>query len=164
MPDSRESSLTPADSDDSDSDSSLTTKKPNSSTQITRPSGANIQTVKLLFKDRYPHLTQQEQEKEYTDFRAHLDVLCTQYLRPSVALTYQDKDARNKVYDKMTATFPWLAHYDNSWSVSVCLQGQLLNSAAHAVEKSTRKAVNILAGVAPTRGTARKTKQKKMKQ
>lgn len=66
-PDSRESSLTPAESDDDDDDSSLAGTKPHS--QIKRPSGANIQTVKSLFKERYPDLTQQDQEKEYTQFR-----------------------------------------------------------------------------------------------
>lgn len=70
-PDSRESSLTPAEDDDSgdeSSDSSSATKKPNGLTQIPRPSGANIQTVKSLFKDRYPDLTEQEQEQKYTEF------------------------------------------------------------------------------------------------
>ncbi|KAJ7489729.1 hypothetical protein B0H11DRAFT_2229752 [Mycena galericulata] len=164
MPDSRESSLTPVESEDSDAESSVSTKKPNGSTQITRPSGANIQTVKALFKDCYPHLTQLEQEKEYTDFRAHLDLLCTQHLCPSVVLTYQDKDARDKVYNKMTAKFPWLAHYHQYWPVSVCLQGKLHNSAARAIEKSTRKAASILAGVAPARASSKKAKQRGAKQ
>ncbi|KAJ7843388.1 hypothetical protein B0H13DRAFT_1909417 [Mycena leptocephala] len=31
---------------------------------------------------------------------------------------YQDKDELSKVYNKMTAKFPWLAHYDNYWPVS----------------------------------------------
>ncbi|KAJ7880097.1 hypothetical protein B0H13DRAFT_1891972 [Mycena leptocephala] len=145
-PVSRESSLTPTEGSDSDTHSSPTTV-----TKILRPSSANIQTVKALFPDRYPHLTQEEQDKKYADFRSRLDELCTQYLRPSVALTYQDKDELSKVYNKMTATFPWLAHYDNCWPASVCLQGKLHNSAARAVERSTRKVLNIIAGVAPVR-------------
>ncbi|KAJ6550113.1 hypothetical protein B0H19DRAFT_1264976 [Mycena capillaripes] len=144
----------PLESEGSDSDSSRSAKEP----AIARPSGANIQTVKSLFKDRYSDLTQQEHDKKYTDFRSHLDGLCTQYLRPSVALTYQDKDDCDKVYNKMTAAFPWLAYYDKHWPVSVCLQGKLHNSAARAVEKSTRKVVNIIAGVAPSK-TKKKVKR-----
>jgi hypothetical protein len=44
-------------------------RKPCSSNQIARPSAANIQTVKSLFRERYPNLTPEEQEKQYTDFR-----------------------------------------------------------------------------------------------
>ncbi|KAJ7914745.1 hypothetical protein B0H13DRAFT_2325066 [Mycena leptocephala] len=147
-PSSRESSLTPMEGSDSDPDSD---SSPATVTKILRPSSANIQAVKSLFPDRYPHLTPQEQEQKYTDFRSRLDELCTQYLRPSVALSYQDKDELSKVYNKMTAKFPWLAHYDNYWPVSVCLQGKLHNSAARATEKSTRKVLNIIAGTAPVR-------------
>ncbi|KAJ7884031.1 hypothetical protein B0H13DRAFT_2343888 [Mycena leptocephala] len=96
-------------------------------------------------------LDPQEQDKKYTDFRSRLDELCTQYLRPSVVLSYQDKDELSKVYNKMTAKFPWLAHYDNYWPVSVCLQGKLHNSAMRATEKSTRKVLNIIVGTAPVR-------------
>ncbi|KAJ6576188.1 hypothetical protein B0H10DRAFT_2236582 [Mycena sp. CBHHK59/15] len=158
--DSRESSLTPMESDDNSSDSSLAAKKPNN--KITRPSGANIQSVKSLFKERYPDLTTEEQDQRYTDFRTRLDELCARYLRPALALTYQDKDELNKVYKKMTNTLPWLAHYDSHWPVSVCLQTKLHNSASRAVDKSTRKAANMLAGVAP-RGKS-KTPRKHTKQ
>ncbi|KAJ7448369.1 hypothetical protein FB451DRAFT_1411382 [Mycena latifolia] len=158
-PDSRESSLTP-NSDDDGSDSSFTAKKPKSSStsHIARPSAANIQTVKSLFTKLYPNSTQEEQEKEYTAFRANLDLLCKRYLLPSLALSHQDKDTVTKVHNKLTESFPWLAHYDNCWPVSVCLQNKLHNSAARAVDKSTRKAVSILAGVAPPR--KRTTKRK----
>jgi hypothetical protein len=47
----------------------------------------------------------------------------------------------------MIAMFSWLTN-DNNWPVMVCLQGILHNWAAHAVEKSTRKVVNTIAGVA----------------
>ncbi|KAJ7910165.1 hypothetical protein B0H13DRAFT_2329699 [Mycena leptocephala] len=87
---------------------------------------------------------------EIYGLQVRLDELCTQYLRPSVVLSYQDKDELSKVYNKMTAKFPWLAHYDNYWPVSVCLQGKLHNSAARATEKSTRKVLNIIAGTAPS--------------
>ncbi|KAJ7838148.1 hypothetical protein B0H13DRAFT_2367698 [Mycena leptocephala] len=146
-PNSRESSLTPMEGSDSDSDSD---SSPATVTKILWPSSANIQAVKLLFLDHYPHLTPQEQDKKYTDFRSRLDELCTQYLHPSVVLSYQDKDEFSKVYNKMTAKFPWLAHYDNYWPASVCLQGKLRNSAAHATEKSTREVLNIIAGTAPS--------------
>ncbi|KAJ7851723.1 hypothetical protein B0H13DRAFT_1904971 [Mycena leptocephala] len=147
-PNSRESSLMPMEGSDSDPDSD---SSPATVTKILRPSSANIQAVKLLFPDRYPHLTPQEQDKKYTDFRSHLDELCTQYLRPSVVLSYQDKDELSKVYNKMTAKFPWLTHYDNYWPVLVCLQRKLHNSAARTTEKSTRKVLNIIAGMAPVR-------------
>jgi hypothetical protein len=52
---------------DPDSDSS-----PATVTKILRPSSANIQAVKSLFPDRYPHLTPQEQEQKYTDFRVRI--------------------------------------------------------------------------------------------
>ncbi|KAJ6553681.1 hypothetical protein B0H10DRAFT_2241853 [Mycena sp. CBHHK59/15] len=150
-PENRESSLTPIESDDSDSDSdsSRMAKKPLN--QIQRPSNANIQTVKLLFKDLYPNLTEREHNKEYMAFRTQLDALCTQYLRPSLALTHQDKNDVHKVYKKLTEIFEWLAEYDNFWPAAVCLQGKLHNSAARAVDKSTRKVFNALAGVDPRR-------------
>ncbi len=65
---------------------------------------------------------------------------------------------------QMTAKFPWLAHYHQYWPVSVCLQGKLHNSAARAIEKSTRKAASILAGVAPARASSKKAKQRGAKQ
>ncbi|KAJ7016075.1 hypothetical protein C8F04DRAFT_1282786 [Mycena alexandri] len=108
-PDSRESSLTPTESDDNDSDSSLTA----SSRKVKRPSGANIQSVKDLFKPGYPELTEADQLKKYTNFRSHLDTLCARYLRPAVALSFQDKEDRDKVYTKMTAEYPWLVKYQN---------------------------------------------------
>ncbi|KAF8147167.1 hypothetical protein K438DRAFT_1780252 [Mycena galopus ATCC 62051] len=146
----------------------------NDSDGITRPSSANIQTVKLLFKDCYPHLMELEQDKQYADFRASLDCLCTQYLRPSVALSYQEKNKLTQVYTKvghtihgmvflltdsqMTDTFLWLAEYVRYWPVAVCLQGKLHNSAARAIEKSTKKVDNALAGVAPSTGKKLKHK------
>ncbi|KAF8136844.1 hypothetical protein K438DRAFT_1786520 [Mycena galopus ATCC 62051] len=122
----------------------------------------DIQTVKSLFKDRYPHLTELEQDKQYADFRvgyfrtsidASLDRLCTQHLRPSVALSYQEKDKLTQVYTKvghtihgmMTDTFPWLAE-----------QTPQLSRAR--IEKSTKKVVNALAGVAPATGKKLKHK------
>ncbi|KAJ7764963.1 hypothetical protein DFH07DRAFT_955792 [Mycena maculata] len=160
-PDSRESSLTPAESDDDGSNSSFTTKKSKGADTITRPSNANIQTVKSLFKELYPTLTQQEQDKQYTEFRTTLDTLCTRYLRPSLALTRQDKAEVNKVNKKMTETFPWLAHYDNYWPMSVCLQGKLHNSAARAHVSSTKKAVSILTGTALPRSTFKRPEKKR---
>ncbi|KAJ7866276.1 hypothetical protein B0H14DRAFT_2573546 [Mycena olivaceomarginata] len=153
-PDSRESSLTSISTDDK-------ARKPCSSNQIARPSAANIQTVKSLFRERYPNLTPEEQEKQYTDFRAHLDQLCTLHLRPSLALSYQDKEKVTQVHTEMIATFSWLAHYDNNWPVMVCMQGKLHNSSARAVEKSTRKVVNAIVGVAPAaRASSKKPKNK----
>ncbi|KAF8209982.1 hypothetical protein K438DRAFT_1753588 [Mycena galopus ATCC 62051] len=183
-PNSRESSLlTPPPENSEDENSASTAKISNDSDGIARPSSANIQTVKSLFKDRYPHLTELEQDKQYADFRvgyfrtsidASLDRLCTQYLRPSVALSYQEKDKLTQVYTKvghtihgivflltdsqMTDTFPWLAEYVRHWPVAVCLQGKLHNSAARAIEKSTKKVVNALAGVAPATGKKLKHK------
>ncbi|KAJ7692379.1 hypothetical protein B0H17DRAFT_1133112 [Mycena rosella] len=122
-PDSRETSLTPLDEDD-DSDSSFTANK---STLMAKPSAANIQTVKLLFKDLYPDRTKQEQENEYTAFRDRVDVLCGRYLRASLALSHQDKDEVNKVYTKMTETFPWIAHYENHWPVAYNLHTILVH-------------------------------------
>ncbi|KAJ7302700.1 hypothetical protein DFH08DRAFT_826442 [Mycena albidolilacea] len=141
-PDSRESSLTSMASDDE-------ARKPCSSNQIARPSAANIQTVKSLFREHYPNLTLEEQEKQYTDFRARLDQLCTLHLRPSLALSYQDKEKVTQVHTK------------KNWPVMVCLQGKLHNSSAHAVEKSTRKVVNAIAGAAPAaRASSKKPKNK----
>ncbi|KAF8145338.1 hypothetical protein K438DRAFT_1781982 [Mycena galopus ATCC 62051] len=174
-PNSRESSpLTPLPENSEDENSTSTPKISNDSDGIARPSSANIQTVKSLFKDRYPHLTELEQDKQYADFRASLDRLCTQYLRPLVALTYQEKDKLTQVYTKvghtihgmvflltdsqMTDTFPWLTEYVRHWPVAVCLQGKLHNSAARAIEKSTKKVVNALAGVAPATGKKLKHK------
>lgn len=68
-PSSRESSLTPMEGSDSDPDSD---SSPATVTKILRPSSANIQAVKSLFPDRYPHLTPQEQEQKYTDFRVRI--------------------------------------------------------------------------------------------
>lgn len=115
-PDTRDSSLTPMGSDDEGSDSSFTPKS--SSSKITRPSGTNIQTVKSLFRDLYPDLTEEEQGKEYTAFRVRsfhirltsasfsfrqtrLDTLCARYLRASLAFSHQDKDEVYKVYKKV---------------------------------------------------------------
>ncbi|KAJ7663571.1 hypothetical protein B0H17DRAFT_1143980 [Mycena rosella] len=119
-PDSRETSLTPLDEDD-DSDSSFMANK---STLMAKPLAANIQTVKSLFKDLYPDRTKQEQENEYTAFRDRVDVLCGRYLRASLALSHQDKDEVNKVYTKMTKTFPWIAHYENHWPVAITCGGE----------------------------------------
>ncbi|KAJ7478559.1 hypothetical protein FB451DRAFT_1172888 [Mycena latifolia] len=137
-----ESSLTPMESREAEEPSQL---------QVPRPSGANIHTVKSLFKELYPDLTEEEQETEYVNFRDVLNGLCARYLCASLALTHQDKDQVNKVYRKLTETFTWLAEYENHWPVAVCLQGKLHNSTARAVEKSTRKAINIIAGAAPAR-------------
>ncbi|KAJ6600150.1 hypothetical protein B0H10DRAFT_2231022 [Mycena sp. CBHHK59/15] len=136
--------LPDSDDSDSDSDSSRMAKKPLN--QIQWPSNANIQTVKLSFKDLYPNLTEREHDKEYMAFRTQLDALCTRYLRLSLALTHQDKNDVHKVYKKLTEIFEWLAEYDNFWPAAVCLQGKLHNSAARAVDKSTRKVFNALAG------------------
>ncbi|KAJ7191172.1 hypothetical protein GGX14DRAFT_407359 [Mycena pura] len=134
---------------------------------IPKPTLANIRTVKALFEDCYPDLTKEEQDKKYTDFRvkyirtsidARLDRLCAQYLRPSVALSFPDKEKVTKVYDKMTETFPWIAQYTRHWPVAVCLQGKLHNSAARAVEKSTKKVVDAIAGVAPAKKRAKQSK------
>jgi hypothetical protein len=89
-------------------------------------------------------------------------------LRQSVALSYQEKEKLTQAYTKvgyiihgmlsdiltdrqMTETFPWIAKYARHWPVAVCLQGKLHNSAARAVEKSTKKVVNAIAGVAPAK-------------
>ncbi|KAJ6619633.1 hypothetical protein B0H10DRAFT_2216696 [Mycena sp. CBHHK59/15] len=163
-----QSSLTPIQSDDSDSDSDSNSDSDSSHTtkkqlnQIQRPSNTNIQTVKLLFKDLYPDLTEQEHEKEYTVFRTQLDALCTRYLRPSLALTHQDKNDVQKVYKKLTEIFVWLADYNNFWPAAVCLQGKLHNSAARAIDKTTKKVVNVLAGVGPSRSEPKtRTKPKR---
>ncbi|KAJ6543230.1 hypothetical protein DFH09DRAFT_1088923 [Mycena vulgaris] len=162
-PDSRDSSLTPMESEDDDTSvSSFTAKKPKAD-QIPRPPAANIQVVKLLFQDLYPELVAEEQLKEYTAFRARLDLLCGRYLRSSLALSHQDKDQLEKLYAKMTETFEWLADYDVCWPATVCLQGKLHNSAARSVEKSTRKVISALKGVATHRaGSKRLEKMRKM--
>ncbi|KAJ7106725.1 hypothetical protein C8R44DRAFT_885989 [Mycena epipterygia] len=161
-PDTRDSSLTPMESEDDDnrSDSSFTAKKPNSN-QISRPTAANIQTVKSLFEELYPDLAPEEQAKEYLAFRGHIDTLCTRYLRPSLALSHQDKDKLDKVYAKMTKTFQWLAEYELHWPVAVCLQSKLHNSAARSVDKSTRKVINAITGVAPRRSGSKRVDQKR---
>ncbi|KAJ7016120.1 hypothetical protein C8F04DRAFT_1282563 [Mycena alexandri] len=92
---------------DSDSDSESSSNE--TSRRIARPSGANIQTVKDLFKALYPDSSEGDQGKKYTDFRSRLDLLCTQHLRPGVALSFQDEEKREKVYTKMTTEYPWLA-------------------------------------------------------
>ncbi|KAJ7089603.1 hypothetical protein C8R44DRAFT_751346 [Mycena epipterygia] len=160
-PDSRGSSLTPMETDDeNDSVSSFTVKKPNSK-QISRPSAANIQTIKSLFEDLYPDLVAEEQMKEYMAFRSHLDTLCARYLRPALALSHQDKAQVNKVNKKMTETFEWLAEYELHWPVAVCLQGKLHNSAARSVDKSTRKVINAITGVAPRRAGSKRLDKKR---
>ncbi|KAJ7469663.1 hypothetical protein FB451DRAFT_1176897 [Mycena latifolia] len=170
-PDTRESSLTPMESEDDSSDDrspdapspKAEKQKSPSQLQVPRPSGANIHTVKSLFKELYPDLTEEEQETEYVNFRDVLNGLCARYLRASLALTHQDKDQVNKVYRKLTETFTWLAEYENHWPVAVCLQGKLHNSAARAVEKSTRKAINIIAGAAPARSARSSSRQSEKK-
>ncbi|KAJ7163651.1 hypothetical protein C8R46DRAFT_1036416 [Mycena filopes] len=153
-PQSRDSSLTPMEEDDNDGEenSSGITE---SSKKITRPSGANIQSVKALLKLRHADLSETDQNQKYLDFRARLDTLCGQYLRPSVALTYQDKEQTQKVYDKMTSTYPWLAEYQSYWPAAICLQGKLHNSAARAIDKSSRKTLALLTAAAP-RASSRK--------
>ncbi|KAJ6552408.1 hypothetical protein DFH09DRAFT_1319161 [Mycena vulgaris] len=129
--------------DDGGSDSSFTATKPKSSSQITKPSAANIRTVKSLFQELYPDLTQEGQDREYTGFRARLDVLCTRYLRPSLALSNQEKDEVNKVYTKMTETFQWLTHYNNYWPVSGSGQVNLTHHVlAHSQTPFTDTMVN----------------------
>ncbi|KAJ7033951.1 hypothetical protein C8F04DRAFT_1260446 [Mycena alexandri] len=146
-PDSRASSLTSTESSDSDSDSESSSNE--TSRRIARPSGANIQTVKDLFKALYPDSSEGDQGKKYTDFRSRLDLLCTQHLRPGVALSFQDEEKREKVYTKMTTEYPWLAQYQGCWPVAVCLQGKLHNSAARAIDKSTRKTIRLITVAAP---------------
>lgn len=96
-------------------------------------------------------------------------------MRPTVALAYQAKEDADKVYDKvllyslfhslythepqMAAKFPWLTSYHNYWPVAVCLQGKLHNSAARAVEKSNKKAVDIIQSVAPARSGSKGPKK-----
>ncbi|KAJ7105938.1 hypothetical protein C8R44DRAFT_745594 [Mycena epipterygia] len=163
-PDSRDSSLTPVESeDDNVSVSSFTAKKPKADL-IPRPSAANIQVVKSLLVDLYPDLVAEEQLKEYTAFRSHLDVLCARYLRPSLALSHQNKDQLEKLYAKMTETFEWLVEYDVCWPASVCLQGKLHNSAAHSMDKSTRKVVAALTGVVTHRAGSKRLEKKRKAQ
>ncbi|KAJ7030673.1 hypothetical protein C8F04DRAFT_1186527 [Mycena alexandri] len=145
---SRESSLSSLESEDDSADSPGTAS---GSTKILRPAGAKIQTVKELFVDRFPELDQEQRNAKYNDFRSRIDHLCGLYLRPTVALAYQAKEDADKVYNKMATTFPWLTSYHNYWPVAVCLQGKLHNSAARAVEKSNKKAVDIIQSVAPAR-------------
>lgn len=98
-----------------------------------------------------------------------------------MALSNQDDEKLDKVYNKVrlnysfklvyleltdlqtTETFPWLAHYDKYWPVSVCLQGKLHNSTARALDKSARKAISIIAGVAPRRASKKVQKKPKKK-
>ncbi|KAJ7041336.1 hypothetical protein C8F04DRAFT_1253034 [Mycena alexandri] len=132
------------------------------STKILRPAGGKIQTVKELFVDCFPELDQKQRNTKYNDFRSRIDHLCGLYLRPTVALAYQAKEDADKVYNKMATTFPWLTSYHNYWPVAVCLQGKLHNSAARAVERSNKKAVDIIQSVAPARSGskgARKVKK-----
>ncbi|KAJ7103950.1 hypothetical protein C8R44DRAFT_887438 [Mycena epipterygia] len=126
-----------------------------------QPSAANIQTIKSLFEDLYPDLVAEEQMKEYMAFRSHLDTLCARYLRPALALSHQDKAQVNKVNKKMTETFEWLAEYELHWPVAVCLQGKLHNSAARSVDKSTRKVINAITGVAPRRAGSKRLDKKR---
>ncbi|KAJ7020207.1 hypothetical protein C8F04DRAFT_1196959 [Mycena alexandri] len=115
-PDSRVSLLTSTESSDSDSDSESSSNE--TSRRIARPSGANIQTVKDLFKALYRDSSEGDQGKKYTDFRSRLDLLCTQHLCPGVALSFQDEEKREKVYTKMTTEYPWLAQYQGCWPVA----------------------------------------------
>ncbi|KAJ7099242.1 hypothetical protein B0H15DRAFT_796058 [Mycena belliarum] len=168
-PVNRESSLTPmssdddsSDSDSSDSDNSNSPPTPKSSKKITKPSPANISSVKELFKGIYPNLTTQERENEYKAFRDRLDTLCSRYLSPSLALSHQDQERVDKVYTKICETFPWLAQCEHHWPAAVCLQGKLHNSTARAVEKSTQKIAKALAGVASgaRRGSTKPAKKR----
>ena len=59
---------------------------------------------------------------------------------------------------QMTEMFPWIAQYTRHWPVAVCLQGKLHNSAARAVEKSTKKVVDAIAGVAPAKKRSKQSK------
>ncbi|KAJ7027204.1 hypothetical protein C8F04DRAFT_1180611 [Mycena alexandri] len=147
---SRESSLSPSEGSDSGSQSSQ---------KIVRPSGAKVQTVKALFKDVYPDLTEADQSKKYTDFRSRLDTLCAVHLSAGTPLSFQHQEDRDKVNDKMIAEYPWLAQYQNYWPVGVCLQGKLHNSAARAVEKSARKTIQLITATAPTRATSKTPKR-----
>ncbi|KAJ7727099.1 hypothetical protein B0H16DRAFT_1735366 [Mycena metata] len=153
---SRESSLSSLESEDDSADSSGTAS---GSSKIPRPAGAKIQTVKDLFVARFPELDQEQRNAKYNDFRGRIDHLCGLYLRPTVALAYQAKEDADKVYDKMAAKFPWLTSYHNYWPVAVCSQGKLHNSAARAVEKSNKKAVDIIQSVAPARSGSKGPKK-----
>ncbi|KAJ7700944.1 hypothetical protein B0H16DRAFT_1483724 [Mycena metata] len=133
--------------------------QPSGSSKIPRPAGAKIQTVKDLFVARFPELDQEQRNAKYNDLRGRIDHLCGLYLRPTVALAYQAKEDADKVYDKMAAKFPWLTSYHNYWPVAVCLQGKLHNSAARAVEKSNKKAVDIIQSVAPARSGSKGPKK-----
>ncbi|KAJ7836938.1 hypothetical protein B0H13DRAFT_1912793 [Mycena leptocephala] len=160
---SRESSLTPMESDEDDSDD----KNTKSSLKISRPLSPNIQTVKSLFTHRYPDLSKEDQEKKYLEFRVkslyvlatnRVDELCARYLNPSSALKFQEPESLQKVYDKVTETFPWVVEYDKHWPVAVCLQSKLHNSAARSIEKSCRKVVRMLSQKAPSRTSSRTKK------
>ncbi|KAJ7260678.1 hypothetical protein C8J57DRAFT_1636804, partial [Mycena rebaudengoi] len=124
-PDSPTSSLMSLESegDDNTSNASSTSMaKRLKSSAIPRPSGANISSVKSLFKDLYPDLIEVEQEAEYTAFRDCLDALF-KYLRPTLVLSHQSKADLDKVYTKMTETFMWLPEYENHWPVAVAVHG-----------------------------------------
>ncbi|KAJ7823476.1 hypothetical protein B0H14DRAFT_3469994 [Mycena olivaceomarginata] len=97
-------------------------------------------------------------DSDYESFKNCINEVAAQHLEMERYLDHQDKDAKKKVFDKLTIDYPFLKKCPECWPVAFCLQMKLHNNMNRANKRASAEAITTLKSIAPGGGPSRRVK------